>query len=506
MDAVLMGIDIGTSACKVALFSPDGKVLAEASRPYPVLHPREGWAEQAPADWWGAVCQASQDVLARFEGAASSIAGVGVDGQSWSAIPLSAAGEVLCNTPIWMDTRAADICRELAQSVGEEAIFEVCGNPLQPSYTLPKVLWYKRHRPEVYRRAGKILQSNGYIVWRLTGEVSQDLSQGYGWQCFNTAKGQWDEAMCHEMGLRRSLLPELVPCHAVVGRVTGEAATQSGIPAGTPVVAGGLDAACGTLGAGVLHSGQTQEQGGQAGGMSLCLETYRADPRLIAGWHVVPGRWLLQGGTVGGGGIMRWVERELGADERQKAAETGRSVFALLDEAAAAVPPGSEGVVFLPYMAGERSPLWNPHAKGVYYGLDYAKTRAHLVRASLEGAAFALRHNLEVALEAGAGAGVLRAMGGAANSRLWTQIKSDVTGHPIEVPSSDTATTLGAALLAGVAVGVWPGFEEAVESTVRVTRRHEPDPAHTAAYADAYATYRALYRQLAPLMTKGNEP
>ncbi len=272
--------------------------------------------------------------------------------------------------------------------------------------------------------------------------------------------------------------------------------------AGTPVVAGGLDAACGTLGAGVIHPGETQEQGGQAGGMSICMDTYKADPRLILGYHVVPNQWLLQGGTTGGGGVMRWVEREFADYERQMQESTGISSLDQLNLIAENVEPGSGGVVFLPYMAGERSPIWNPDAKGVFYGLDFSKTRGHMVRACMEGVALSLRHNLETAEEAGAKVEVLRAMGGSANSLLWTQIKSDITGKKIIVPSSDTATTLGAAILAGVGVGFYKDYEEAVVLTVKETRIHEPNPKNREVYDQAYGTYRNLYDSLKKLMRR----
>ncbi len=296
--------------------------------------------------------------------------------------------------------------------------------------------------------------------------------------------------MCNRLGIKRSLLPPLFASHQVVGGVSENAATLTGLKAGTPVVAGGLDAACGTLGAGVCTNGQTQEQGGQAGGMSICMDEYGANARLILGIHVVPGRWLLQGGTTGGGGALKWLREtvcpELSFDE--------------MSSLAGNVPAGSDGVLFLPYMAGERSPIWNPNATGVFFGLDYAKTRGHMIRACMEGVAYALRHNLEAAADAGASVKSMRAMGGSANSLVWTQIKADVTGKQIEVPQSDTATTLGAAILAGVGTGVYGGFPEAVKKTILVRRVHEPNMGFKDVYEEGYKKYRALYDRLEPMM------
>ena len=498
----LLGIDIGTSACKVAIFNKSGQVMASASGDYPVYYPREGWAQQKPDEWWSAVCGAIRECLKMGNIFGEQIAGIGIDGQSWSAIAIDREGNVLTDTPIWMDTRDQEICDRLNNEIGSENIFQVAGNSLQPSYTTAKILWYKENMPEVYGRIYKILQSNSFIAYRLTGAVTQDLSQGYGLHCFDMRTGSWDENMCVKLGIPVEFLPEIVPCDEVVGTVTEEAAIMSGLEAGLPVVAGGLDAACGTLGAGVIHPGETQEQGGQAGGMSICIDTYKADPSLILGFHVVPGRWLLQGGTTGGGGVMRWVEREFADYERERQKETGVSSLDQLNEIARETPAGSEGVVFLPYMSGERSPVWNPYAKGVFYGLDFAKTKGHMVRACMEGVAFSLRHNLEVAEAAGAKAEILRAMGGSANSLLWTQIKADVTGKTIVVPASDTATTLGAALLAGVGVGFYKDYEEAVSMTVKETRRHKPDLSNKEIYDKTYCTYRNLYESLKNMMVR----
>lgn len=500
MSAYLLGIDIGTSACKIAIFDQEGHVLSAVTEEYPVYYPHAGWAEQNPEEWWSAVSKAIRKALLQGDIPSTEIAGVGIDGQSWSAVAVDREGRVLANTPIWMDTRAADICRELNETVGADAIFALSGNSLQPSYTTAKILWYKREMPAIYSQIDKILQSNSYIAFKLTGAMTQDLSQGYGLHCFDMEKGVWDETMAERLGIPPRFLPPIHPCHEIIGTVTTEAAATCGLTPGTPVAAGGLDAACGTLGAGVIHPGETQEQGGQAGGMSICIDRYQADPRLILSCHVIPDCWLLQGGTTGGGGVMRWLEKEFGAYERYTGSKSGKSSLELYNELARTVPAGSDGMVFLPYMAGERSPLWDSDAKGVYYGLDFSKTKGHFIRAAMEGVAFSLKHNLDTAEDIGAKAQVLRAVGGSANSLLWTQIKADVTGKPIVVPASDTATTLGAALLAGVGTGLYRNFDEATAQTVQIRRRHEPSPENLKIYEKNYRTYLQLYEHLKDLM------
>jgi xylulokinase len=496
----LIGIDIGTSACKAILFSESGEIVARESGDFHVYRPAPGRAEQDPNEWWDVAAAALRRLLAKGHAPASRVAGIGVAGQSWSAIPVDREGRALRNTPIWMDTRAADICREVTERVPEDEIFAVCGNSFKPGYTTPKILWYGRNEPRLLEKTHRIVQSNAFIVSRLTGEFSHDLSQGYGLHFFDMRRLAFDPAMAARLGVDSELIPPLCESHRVVGAVTREAAELTDLAAGTPVVAGGLDAACGTLGAGVLSERRTQEQGGQAGGMSICIRDYRADPRLILSPHVVPGFLLLQGGTVGGGGALKWAAEELGATGRAAADGRGLSPFQALDEEAERIAPGSDGVVFLPYLAGERSPVWDERAKGVWYGLDYRTTRAHMIRAVLEGVAFSLRHNIETAKEAGSDAGILHAIGGGASSALWNRIKADVTGHELVAVGAEAATCAGAAILAGVGVGVYRDFEEAVPVFVKEGARYTPDAGNKAVYDRRYETYLKLYERLRPIM------
>lgn len=502
MQKLLLGIDVGTSGCKIAVFTLDGEALAQTTKSYPVEYPAPGWVEQDPVLWWQAVGEGIAEALAKYRVNPKSIMAVGVDGQSWSAIPVNRSGEVLANTPNWMDTRSWGICQTVQEQVGVERIFERSGNAFEPTYSTPKILWFKENRPQVYRHTHKFLQSNSYIVYKLTGQMTQDRSQGYGLHVFDMQTGAYDEGLCEALGIDPHLLPDIVPCHQVVGEITPSASRDTGLLPGTPVVAGGLDAACATLGAGVMHVGEAQEQGGQAGGMSICLDMAKAHPKLILSQHVVPHRWLLQGGTVGGGASLRWFKEQLGYWEERQAEQTGRDAFEIMSAEAATVSCGAEGLIFLPYMNGERSPLWDPHAKGVYFGLSYDKKRTHMIRATMEGCAYALLHNLETAREAGVDIACLNTMGGSANSRVWTQIKADVTGKVFQVPGSDTATTLGAAILGGVGVGAYRDFESAIAQTISIRRIHHPDWDNHRIYGDYYQLYLELYQELKDSMAK----
>lgn len=496
MENLLLGIDIGTSSCKVAVFNENGDVICEKMGKYDVFYPQIGWAEQNPEDWFNAIISCIKEITKEVK--AENIKSIGVDGQSWSAIAIDKDKNVLCNTPIWFDTRSESICNDIKKTYGENAFFDISGNPFQPAYTLPKILWYKKNAPDVYNKTYKILQSNSYVVMKLTGEISQEYSQGYGLQCYDIKNRKWDLNVLKELDIKTDILPDFSECHEVVAGVTREIANATGLIEGTPVVAGGLDAACGTLGAGVIKQGETQEQGGQAGGMSICTETCISHEKLILSDHVVSGKWLLQGGSVGGGGVLNWFEKNF-ATGRVPIPE-GKNSFEVLSEMADTIAPCSDGLIFLPYMSGERSPIWNPNAKGIYFGMDYSKTMHHFVRASMEGVAYSLEHNLQVAKESGVKVDKLYAVGGAANSHVWTQLKADVTGKEISVPYSGTATTLGAVILAGVGVGVYKSFEDAIAKTVRVTRTHTPNMENHEKYQKAFKKYIKLYENNKDLM------
>jgi len=502
MGKLLLGIDIGTSSCKVAIFDEDGRVVSQATKLYPVYYPAPDHVEQNPEEWWKGVCQATKEALNKGKINPSTIAGIGIGGQSWCCLPVDKKGNPLHKAMIWMDRRASKQSQMALEEVGFDRIFQVSGNSFDATYTTPKILWLKENKPEVYKNTFKFLQCNSYIAFKLTGAMIQDLSQGYGVHVFDIKSKSYHHSLSDELGIDLEKLPEIYNCDNVIGTVSKRAAEESGLTAGIPVVAGGLDAACGTLGAGVIEYGQTQEQGGQAGGMSICLDNALAHPKLILSTHVIPDAWLLQGGTVGGGSL-KWFRQELGTYETEQEKTTGINSYDALVNAAAKVSTGSEGVIFLPYMAGERSPIWDKNAKGIFYGLSYDKTKGHMIRSVLEGTAYALQHNLRTAEDVGIKVNELIAMGGAANSVLWTQIKADVTGKVIKVPTSDTATTLGAAILAGVGTGVYSGYSEAVARTIKITRVHEPDMKAHEIYKKYYEVYLEIYEKLKDTFKNG---
>lgn len=481
MNTYLLGIDIGTSACKIAIFdSRTGVAISQDNQSYPVYYPQKNWAEQDPEEWWRAVCTGIKNCLDKSGISPKEIQAIGVDGQSWSTIPIDKNHHVLARTPIWFDTRSEKQCLALKKSIGDDLVFKLNGNVFRPTHMTPKYLWFKEECPSIYHRTYQFLTSNGYLVLKLTGKVSSDHSQNYGVHFFDTINMRYDEDLARDMGLDSQKLPPSYACHEIVGKVTAEAAVQTGLISGIPVVAGGLDAATGTLGCGILEDSEAQIQGGQAGGMSICESNPLSDERLIFGPHVVPDRWLLQGGTVGGGGVLRWI-RESFLDSLS---------FDEITELAKDAPPASEGVFFFPYLAGERSPIWNSEAKGVFYGLSFDKGRPHMLRSALEGVVYSVAHNFYIAFDCGIDPRGLkvRAMGGVANSTFWIQIFSDVLNQKIEVASSDTATNLGSVILAGVGVGLYEDFSIA-KKFARITREQTPIIENVSIYQNGFQNY-----------------
>ncbi|MCL6591545.1 MAG: FGGY-family carbohydrate kinase [Firmicutes bacterium] len=493
---LLLGIDQGTSGCKVTAFDFNGQVAATSAGVYPTCYPRPGYAEQDVTDWWNAICRGIQSLIYHHGLKPEEIAAIGVDGTSWACIPVDQNGAPLRKAMIWLDRRAEKQAAFMRENIGEDLLIGLSGNPVDSAYITPKILWMQENEPALFHKTARFLQSNAYLVWKLTGEYSQDYSQGYGYHFFNMAEKSWDEATAAKLNISLDLMAPLRHCHEIAGTVTKAAAAETGLIPGTPVVAGGLDAACCALGAGAIHPGQTQEQGGQAGGMSIVLDKPLIHPRLILGCHVMPDRWLLQGGTVGGGGILKWFNQELGHIEQQTSRANDASPFEIMSQEAERVKPGSGGLIFLPYMAGERSPIWDSKARGVFFGLSYDKTRAHLIRALMEGVGYSLLHNLETASEVKAHVAEMISVGGASNSKVWTQIKADITGKPIRVPYSDHATALGAAILGGVGTKIYRDFDEAVRCTVKIRRNHEPDWDNHYLYRKYYQIYLELYPRL----------
>jgi xylulokinase len=369
---------------------------------------------------------------------------------------------------------------------------ELAANPIDAAYITPKLRWLRRHRPGVFDQARWYLTASGFLTARLTGEATCDLTQAYAFHCFDMHHDRWDEAAAASLGIPLDRLPPLRAIGEVAGGVTTAAAARTGLGAGTPVLVGGLDAAVGALGGGVTRPGQTQDQGGQAGGMGMSVASVVVEPRLILSHHVLAGQYLLQSGTVGGG-ALGWFREMMGRPDVS---------FESLSAEAATAPPGSGGLLFLPYLAGERTPLWSSTARGVFFGLSYATTRAEMLRAVMEGCAFAILDNLRIAEESGVHVTEWLGQGGAARSATWNQVKADVTGRPFVVArradGGEGGHGLGLFALGAAAAGLAGDPAETVERLLPTRTVFEPDPARHAHYRDLFEVWHGISRGLLP--------
>ncbi len=482
----IITVDVGTSSTKTALWDAAGRLVATASCAYPLNRPEPLWAEINGEIWWQAICSTIREVIAQSGAKPSEIVGIGADGVSWTLLPVDANGAPLAPAMIWLDRRAQPETDWLNALPDAERLIHLDANPIDAAYITPKLVWLKRHSPEVFELTYRFLSASGFIAAKLTGEFTCDFTQAYGYHCFDMANPCWDAEAAQRIGVPLAKLPRLCACTEIVGTLTPAAAEQTGLRPGIPVIAGCLDAASGALGSGVTRLGQTNEQGGQAGGFAVSVDHVVVEPQLIFSHHVIPGQYLLQAGTVGGGSLG-WFRDLLGG---------GESFEALSAQAAEAEP----GLIFVPYMAGERTPLWNSNARGVFFGLSYATARAEMIRAIMEGCAFAVYDNLRVAEAKGITVSECLGSGGATQSAVWCQIKADVYGKPFVVArrsdGGEGGHSLGLLALTAFAVGWCDDIGGYVESLLPKRTVFEPSLDRHAYYEDLFGIYREISRKL----------
>jgi xylulokinase len=397
---------------------------------------------------------------------------------------------------IWMDRRSEEQCASLRAEVGAERIGTINGGCIDPYFLAPKLLWFRDHAPALYARCHQVLQANGYIVHRLCGAFCMDKAVGPLTMLFDSAAQDWSPELLAAMRLDAAKLPPAVPCTQIVGHVSAQAAAASGFAAGTPVLAGMVDGTAAAIEAGLVRVGQAVEMTGQSTVLMIASERPYQGESLFGLGHAVAGLHLVVGAQVATGGALRWFRDQLGAEEREEAARLGVDPFELLSRTAACSPPGANHLIFLPYMYGERSPIWDTHARGVLFGLSLATTKADIVRAVMEGAAFGLRHNIEVAAAGGHAPQTLACVGGGVRSAVWNQIKADILQQAISLPSAAAGAAMGDAVVAAAGAGLYSSVEEAVAHMVAPGPQYQPRPEYAALYDELYAVYRGLYPAL----------
>lgn len=496
MDSLLLGIDIGTTAAKAALFDVDGRLQAVGSAEYPLHHIRPGWVEQQPEDWWQATCSAIRQALSQVEQGAERIAGICVSAQAPTLIALDSDGQPLRPALIWMDRRAEAEVAELENLLGANNIYRVTGNRPDAFYVAAKHRWFMKHEPDLLARTKTFLQITGYINYRLTGLMSLDTAHAALLQLRDYATGAWSLELMAACGVEPQQFPPARPAHEILGEVSASAAEATGLRAGTPVMVGTVDGAAAALEAGAAGAGVAAEMTGTSTVMIMPNDKGVTESAFIAMPHALPGINLLLGAMVSSGASLRWFRDQFAETERETASKTQADAFDLLTAQAAQVPAGSEGLIFLPYMMGERSPLWNTNARGVLFGLSLATPKAAVIRAILEGTAFALRHNVEVAQQAGVPINEVRSVGGGTRSALWNQIKADVLGVPVLLPEASVGAPFGDALVAGLGVGIYADVLKTVHEIIKIKTRYEPNPTNHTRYTEQYALFRSIYEHL----------
>lgn len=500
--SLLLGLDLGTSGVKALLLpgdmTPGSGPAAEATAAYPLSIPAHGWSEQDPADWWRGTCEVIREVLARGGVDANEVEAVALSGQMHGATLLDADSEVLRPAILWNDARSGAECDRITEQIGSDHLLRWVANPALAGFTAPKLLWVRAHEPAIYRRISSVLLPKDYINFRLTGVRATEPSDASGTLLFDVVHRCWSADMLDALQLPPSWLPDVHESTGVIGTVSAAAAAATGLRQGTPVVAGGADNACAATGMGVVSPGQVLVSLGTSGTIVAPTLEPRLDPRarLHTFCHAVPDTWYLMGVVLSAAGSLRWLREALGPELAARAASENLDVYDLLMAEAAAAPPGSDGLLFLPYLTGERTPHDDPDARGVFFGLSLRHHREHLVRSVVEGVTFALADCADLMRQQEVAVDAVRASGGGARSRLWRQILADVLDARVLLALADFGPAFGAAILAGVGVGAFPSITETTDRLVALTDEVAPEGAAAAEYRRYHALYDSLYPAL----------
>jgi xylulokinase len=497
-ERLVLGIDIGTSGCKSLLIDDRGRVVARATKEYPLSIPKPGWSEQDPEDWW----QATKITIKRLlKGMRSTgdIKAIGLSGQMHGLVALDRDFRVLRPAILWNDQRTEKQCEEIHKRAGGiEGLLQLTNNRMLPGYTGGKILWVRENEPRVYEKIRRILNPKDYIRFRLTGEFATEVSDGSGTGLFNVWDREWSYRLLEILDIPKEWLPRCYESSEVSGRFTPRIAKELGLPAGLPVAGGGGDAVVQTTGTGIVEPGILGTTIGTAGNVTMALDRCYKNPegRLQVFCNNMPNKWHTMGVTLAAGGSLRWFRDALGGAEKEISKRTGRDVYDMLSREASKVEPGSEGLLFLPYLIGERCPHADPHARGAFIGLTLRHKKSHLIRSILEGAIFSLRDVTDVIREMGVPITQIRTSGGGALSKLWRQIHADVfNSEVLTVSGSGEGGSYGAALVAGVGVGIWSTVEEAVK-VLKVETRNSVIPKNVEIYNRLFKIYRGLYGSL----------
>ena len=488
---LLLGIDVSTTGAKALLVDDEGRVVSSATTPLSLSTPHALWSEQNPEDWWNATRKSIADALTSANASSQSIAAIGLTGQMHGLVLLDHEGQVLRPAILWNDQRCGVECDEIRERVGREKLLRITGNDALTGFTAPKILWVEKHEPEVHRRIRHVLLPKDYIRYKLTGALAMDKADGSGTMLFDLGQRAWSPEILKALNISTEWLPPTFEGHETTGEVSKEAAELTGLHRGTPVVAGGGDQSAGAVGVGVVRPGMIAVTLGTSGVVFAATEASLIERagRLHAFCHAVAGRWHLMGVMLSAAGSLQWYRDKFACEQN----------FEALVSEASEVPAGSEGLIFLPYLSGERTPHPDPLARGAWIGLTSRHGPAHLTRSILEGVAFGLKDIFLLMRDAGLGTiNEVRLSGGGAKSSLWRQILADVLATELVTVNTTEGAAYGAALLAGIGTGIWRDADTACVSTIRVTDRVSPNPQTAQTYQSLHEHYQNLYPALKP--------
>ncbi len=496
----LMGIDLGTSGVKGILIDSDGLLVAQNTAPLELSTPHPNWSEQDPAAWWDAVTNVIAAIVALAPERTSAISAVALSGQMHGATFIDRSGLALRAAMLWNDQRSGAECQYIVEKVGFDNLVQAVGNRAFAGFQAPKILWVRNHEPDVYKQTWKILLPKDYINFRLTGETATEPSDASGTLLFDIVAGTWSDAILDILDISPNLLPPVQPSASTVGGITSEVANLTGLPPGTPVIAGGADNACAALGIGIVHTGDTMISLGTSGTVLAPSNHPVIDKqaRLHSFCHALPDTWYSMGVVLSAGGSLRWFRDVLSQAQVDAATAGGIDAYDALMESAASAPPGCEGLVFLPYLTGERTPYPDPDARGAFFGLSLRHKYPHLARSVVEGISFALRDSTELLHSLGVGTPAIRITGGGARSPFWLQVLADILQTRVATALSDIGPSFGAAILAGAGAGVFPSAVETANRLAKVSATVDPSQATKAIYDGTYQLYRLLYPSMEP--------
>ncbi len=494
----VIGIDVGTSGTKIVAINEDGKVVASVTKNYDLKSPKSGWAEQDPLDWKKAVFDGLAEICEKIDG--KEVRSIGLTGQMHGSVFLDEKGEVLYPAILWCDQRTAKQCEKINEIIGEEKLIRMVSNPALTGFTAPKILWLREEEPEVYKKVKHVLLPKDYIRYELTGNFATDVADASGTLLFNVNQRCWHKELLNQLEIPIDWLPEVYEGPEVTGKVKSSIAEQLHLSPDTTVVAGGGDQAAGGVGCGVVHSGIVSASLGTSGVVFAFSEHVHTDPqgRVHTFCHSVPGAWHVMGVMLSAGGSLQWFRNKFCQEEIAKSKETGIDPYEYITETAEKVSVGSNGLIFLPYLTGERTPHKDPYARGAFIGLSLIHGKAEMARAVLEGVAFGMRDSIEIMRGMGIPINEVRISGGGARSSLWRQIMADICRVPMVVINVDEGPAFGAALLASISAGMFSSLSEACEKIIRELYRIEPNQQNVEDYEFYYQEYKSAYLSLAP--------